>query len=483
MRNKRFKYKIITVVFTLCIVFFNYTLTLYAYTSHLPAEMISVMADLYDAMEGTQTLSQSIIKEFVNRSFDSVGFLIDEAGVTIQKIKDAIHGVDNNFDNNNASDRDVADWILNNVTNNNGVISYGTQYNAFINQYNQDYVSNNPQIGYTFNLQLSSGNGMSASVKSAIAELCNDYPDCAILIYTANYSQSINAYCYKNDGNLYGVVSSSSGSNRLIKIYLAESSNNVVTVDKFTADTNNFYNFTYDSTAEKFILDETPITGQIDYVGFLSTQSNVGITVGTFNNAPSFYNKSIMQIPIFGTVQALTTYVNNTGVGKYPYYYNNSTWSNFVNNSSSSYTVDNSNINTVTYGDTISYINDYHDTNNNYPNSNNIGTWIENQNIDNSGGGSGGGGSGGGSGNTGIFDFLSEIGQVLGNLIKNLGKVLTDLISSISEIVSDLFEVIPTVFGDFLSGLFGWLPEDLRALIILGISAMVIVGLVKLIRG
>ena len=37
--------------------------------------------------------------------------------------------------------------------------------------------------------------------------------------------------------------------------------------------------------------------------------------------------------------------------GRSPYFYNNSVWSNYVNNSSGDYTVNNSNVNTVTYGE------------------------------------------------------------------------------------------------------------------------------------
>ena len=92
----------------------------------------------------------------------------------------------------------------------------------------------------------------------------------------------------------------------------------------------------------------------------------------------------------------------------------------------------------------------------------------------------------GGSGDdedTNIFDFLSRIGEVLGNLIKNLGNVLAELIEGIATTISSLFESIPTVFSDFLGGVIGWLPVELRALITLAISAMIIVGLIKLFRG
>ena len=123
-------------------------------------------------------------------------------------------------------------------------------------------------------------------------------------------------------------------------------------------------------------------------------------------------------------------------------------------------------------------------------NNEGINITINNNHNINLGGGSGlsgntvsGNGSGSSGGIGGIFDFLSQIGDFLGSLIKNIGNVLADIVTGIGSVVSSLLEVIPTVFNDFLGGVLGWLPPELRALVTLSISAMIIVGLIKLFRG
>ena len=123
-------------------------------------------------------------------------------------------------------------------------------------------------------------------------------------------------------------------------------------------------------------------------------------------------------------------------------------------------------------------------------NNEGINITINNNHNINLGGGSGlsgntvsGNGSGTSGGIGGIFDFLSQIGDFLGSLIKNIGNVLADIVTGIGSVVSSLLKVIPTVFNDFLGGVLGWLPPELRALVTLSISAMIIVGLIKLFRG
>lgn len=170
-----------------------------------------------------------------------------------------------------------------------------------------------------------------------------------------------------------------------------------------------------------------------------------------------------------------------------PYYVNEKVWNDF-SKSLGDYTFDNSNVNTVTYGDITNYIDSFNNENGYPPTSPDINIHIENKNNENNnpGGGSGSGGSGSGSGDnesdSNIFDFLSRIGEVLGSLIKNLGNVLAELIEGLSEVVSSLLESIPTVFNNFLGATIGWLPSELRALISLAIAAFVIVGIVKLFR-
>lgn len=191
----------------------------------------------------------------------------------------------------------------------------------------------------------------------------------------------------------------------------------------------------------------------------------------------------VKEIPIYGTKSLL----ESSERGTMPYYYNNTVWQDF-SQSTGDYTFSPTNINTVTYGDTVTYINDYHDTNNNYPDNSTVNNWINNtneENITNNGGGSGGDDSGGGSGSgtDGIFDFLSDLGAVLGNLIKNLGQAITNIIKGISDLVTSIVTDLPTVFFDFIGAIFGWLPDEWVTLLSLSLAAMLIWGIVKVIRG
>ena len=485
-------YKIFTVILTLCIVFFNYTYSCYANTTHIPHEFIGILADLYELMEGTQQVSQNTIKEFISKSFDSVGFLIDETGLTLEKIKNIIGQTDSNT--SISSDQDVADWIVNNVSVSGDNVVFGNQYKSFIKNYATEFIDENSISNwYSCSVQLSSSADLISGFLEDAVPIMDQYRNnCIYILWGGSNGVTYFYVIPKQDCNIYGVQSSVVNEYwHGFILYRCKEISGVLSYDPIMCN---------DSLSTVYV------AGNDGHLTLVSDNSTINQGYGVVNLGAYYYKtaghgteghdwkrypKSISKygdyIQTFLSVNALDSYIHSSGIGIQLYYYNNQVWNNF-NSSQGDYTVDNSNVNVVTYGDTVSNIIDSYNTTGYYPDIDTTNSWIETTNnnyIEDSGGGggSGGGGSGGGSGNTGIFDFLSQIGQVLGNLIKNLGKVLTDLISSISEIISDLFEVIPTVFGDFLSGLFGWLPEDLRALIILGISAMIIVGLVKLIRG
>ena len=168
------------------------------------------------------------------------------------------------------------------------------------------------------------------------------------------------------------------------------------------------------------------------------------------------------------------------------FYRNKDTWSLFNDNLSGdgTYIFGSGSGNSVSFDDIVAYIGDYSsDNNGDYPTLPQINLYIQTQNSDNNNPDSGGGSGGSGDDSGGIFDFLSNIGEVLGNLISNLGQVLADLISGVVEAVSSVLEAIPNVFTPLISYIFGWLPESVQALVVLGITAMLIIGIVKMIRG
>lgn len=169
-----------------------------------------------------------------------------------------------------------------------------------------------------------------------------------------------------------------------------------------------------------------------------------------------------------------------------PYYYNNDVWQDF-SSSNGDYTWSPSNINTVTYGDVTSYI-DNSNTENGYPpNIQDINIHIEDKDEENKdtsdGGGSDGGGSGDGDSGTGIFDLLKGLGKVIADFIKGLVAVITEVIGAIGEAIASITSVLPNTISSLLGIVFDFLPPEITALISLGIVAMVTVGIIKLFKG
>ena len=197
-------------------------------------------------------------------------------------------------------------------------------------------------------------------------------------------------------------------------------------------------------------------------------------------------------------------------LGQSPYYTDNS----YSNNSG---VINSGTYRPVTYGDITNYINSFNTENGSYPSPNEINIYINNYVPDNpsnpdnpSGGGDSGSGSGsfvnnnqpvfnnnpsinvnlgGGSSGTvsgngigGIFDFLGTIGSLIGDLISGIGQALVGILEGITSAVQVVVEGIPNVLEPLLSFVFGGLPEEIKALMTLGISAVLLIAVVKAIR-
>lgn len=235
--------------------------------------------------------------------------------------------------------------------------------------------------------------------------------------------------------------------------------------------------YSYNGQTEEWV-QQNPLNG-INQVYTFCFQSDA-VTQAFNNRFPYWFVVSGSRIKTYIEYSDFATFQAST-VGMQPYYITDS-YNNF-NNTTGSYnttTTDNS----VTYSDVGNIVNNYYNDNGKYPTPDEIKIQIE---IIQSGGGSGGGDSGGGSGGSGdgssIWDFLSRLGEVLGGLIKNLGNMLTSLIDSIVTIINDVIGKIPQVFNGLLEVVFGGLPEDMKAIIILGVTVMVVYGIIKVIRG
>lgn len=119
-----------------------------------------------------------------------------------------------------------------------------------------------------------------------------------------------------------------------------------------------------------------------------------------------------------------------------------------------------------------------------------VNNYITNNYGDGSGTGNGSGSGSGSSGSwwdigSGISAFVEGIAALLDFLLKLLG----DLIGVISGFLVDLLAVMGQLvsvgdgFSGLLKALFGFLPDECIALIVSGVGLMVIVGVVKMIKG
>lgn len=163
-------------------------------------------------------------------------------------------------------------------------------------------------------------------------------------------------------------------------------------------------------------------------------------------------------------------------------YYVTDSYNSSINGS---YNTTTSNVeNTINSNNVNNYINNYYVENGNYPSPNQINIYI-NQHINEGSGGGGSGGDNDDDNNNNIWDFLNGIGEFLGNLISSLGEVLTGILSLLTDVI-DLFigeDGLPNIFSQLVSYYLGFLPQEFLSLIELFVVCVLIVGIIKLIRG
>lgn len=507
--------KLPVAIITLCIVLFNYTCNCYAVSSNVTVD--SWMQQLGDAvrtftitLEAGEHVTSNALREYVKKSFDSVGFMIDETGVLLEKIKTAIHGVDSNFDLQNSDEDDVAQWIVDNTEVINGDVVFGDKYNSFIKEYNDNFIEESTgKTYYCCDLQQSQQYFTTDEIAN-ISGILQEYPNYIFYLFY-NYSDNSNWLLglSPNGGQLYGVCRVRYNNQDdwwSCIFYRAKSVNGIVSCERFVANSSDdmvaFYrrSGTTDDF-EQFQLTYpwtgTTINGHAQPYDSCYLNSSAGQSVdgNNFAQYPKGITMTNQSLLCFSSDSALQTYVNTYGIGKQAYYYNNQVWSNFVDNSSGDYTVTTSNVNTVTYGDTVSYINDYHDTNNNYPDNSTVNNWINTTNNNNgSGGGSGGSGGDSGDSGSGIVSILTALGKAIADLITGivaflaevvggLVEAITGLLDTLTDLITNFTESIPNIFSPLLGWLFDGLPEEFTAIILLGLTACVIASIIKILRG
>lgn len=474
----------------------------------------AIYDDVVDKVENSNTIGDSLDAEFralamsfgliVSGSFFLGANIMDFSGIgqVSTVISDAVQ-----------MQTEVADKLNDDIEFTDDSIILGPNADAILKKY-IEIVQNNAGFVYVYSVPVT---------------------DMLALFDNATYYNKLKSFCYENESNYIIRFNKSKNAFQLMELAdtgLIRSSNTIAPLVQFydmvdwTSQNDRVY-YRWDSTESDIISSTQNHT----------TNSNWGLDtrvkptpdfILNFSATPQVYIVSAYNSYTYKMYFTLND-LKNDSQGIAPYYIGNG-FQEFMN-SSGTYTIGSENCNNVSYSDVTNYVNSFNTENGTNPTPTQITIYIQDtHNNGGENGGQGGQGGEGGQGGTGgqggnatvtntnnptfnnnpnininlgfpsvsdntvsgngihggvnnIFDFLTAIGDVLGNLIKNIGNVLADIVEGIASIVSNLLESIPTVFGDFMGALIGWLPEELRALIMLSITAMIIVGLIKLFRG
>lgn len=190
---------------------------------------------------------------------------------------------------------------------------------------------------------------------------------------------------------------------------------------------------------------------------------------------PNFYcyNSQPTQFIMYYSVDAMRQ--GTTGVQ--PYYVNNNFNTSHITGSYNTTTSDINNA--ITYNNVSDYVNNYYIDNGSYPTTTIINNYINNY----TGGNGGSGGDDDDNKPDWDFGFLGTIADLLAELISGLGDIVGGILSAITSILTSLREGIPNTIGLFLEWFFPFLPSEIVGLIELSILCMVIIGVIRLIRG
>lgn len=437
--------------------------------------LITFVLSIYSPVYALDESVQSIVKiengvlSGYEKLLQYAGMLIDpvlgSSRATVQFVKDRLIAL--GLLNSGASDEDVQDFFDDNLNQNGNNIGFSSNLYLYIDNEIQSIISESPYFyAYTCNVKLRPTDFSSGDSYRAWNSFISSYQDQYYIFRVGNYF-----YLYPFNNDIAFVYGSPRSQYAYIYTYDFNGWDQIVWGDMYKC-------FLYDSTNYEFNEVSSPHSGYAAGGFVINDYNSIDgspISDTAYQWMISF-GKNIL-IKVYRSVNDMKD--ANLGISSY---YITDSYNDFVNTSGSynTTTTDNS----VTYGDITNYINNYYGDNGSYPTPEQIKIQIEIIQDSGSGGGTGGG-TGGGSGGDGssIWDFLSNLGEVLGGLIKNLGNMLTSLIDSIISIINDVIGKIPDVFSNLLGIVFGGLPEDLRAIIILGVTVMVIYGIIKVIRG
>ena len=429
--------------------------------------------------DSNDRIEQNIV-HFTNGVLDGYSRMLRYAGIiidtgiessrnTIQFVKDRLIAL--GLLSSGASDEDVEQFFDDNIEQSGKDITYTSDLNVYIKSEISNIISGcGSYYAYSFNISTFVSQFGDSDIFNAVKDFIEDHPNDIVIVREYNHS---GCSIILVNNSAYSFVQADTSSSPRIRCQLYNNTNWNQTV---------FTNYSYNSNSHQFVQSGT-WPGSATFAYYYLSNIDSSTPLGTNNASVMSYNGNRIY-KIYKTLNDL----KSESVGQSPYYISDSY--NTYKNTSDSYNT-NSDNHSVTYSDVVNFNNTYYGDNGNYPTAETIYQYIntnegtdvpsDNTPSDNPSGGGGSGGSD--SGDTGIFDFLSRLGEVLASLIKNLGSMLTSLIESLITIVNDLVGKIPNLLSGLLGIVFSGLPEELRAIIVLGVTCMVIFGIIKLIKG
>ena len=109
--------------------------------------------------------------------------------------------------------------------------------------------------------------------------------------------------------------------------------------------------------------------------------------------------------------------------------------------------------------------------------------------VNSGGAGGGGGGESGGESGGGIFGGLSDFIDSLGKLVDFVLKLLGGVVGLIADLGNGILDILGSLtqftdgFGLFLKEAFAFLPEEAVDIITLGISTVVVLAVIRAVKG
>lgn len=460
--------------------------------------------DIKDSVEDAANITVDALKQSFIGALQGAGFIFDAGRVTTQALIDFLRGYNNGqFTNNNtASDQEVIDnasrYFINNTVLTDNSIEYNSNSKNLTVGLANDII-NNSGFKYVYSYIFSSVSVSDFPNRDVYLAFQNIVNDTNNNFYTVFRGQG-NWYCLTTDNDNIGFVVNGSNSPDNVLGYYG------VPYDLTTweylgnyGNSEDFESYIYDSESLEFVesVTDVPSLGAGQKTLF-STERNKPFKYSWVGIDWSISYSQSKTYKIYMTLNDL----KNDSVGRSSYFVSDK-WSNFVNSNNSTYTVDSSNSNNISYGDTISYINNYYTDNGSFPDPTNIQIYIDN-NIGPSPSptpsptpspdDSGGSGSGGSGGSGGIdLGWLGTLGQLIGQIVSAIGNfftgvlqgivnALTSVLGFLSDTISSLGETLPNAFFDFIGAIFGWLPDPMMNTLKALFLMMVLVGVISIFR-